>query len=72
MNIKSLTKILLGITVVTLIGYDVFAVIKGGTEATISNVIIQWSYQFPAMTFGAGFLCGHLFFKIREIPLKKE
>lgn len=70
MNIKLYTKIFLAVIVAAIVGYDIFAVIKGGTDATISNVIIEWSYGFPAMTFAIGFVSGHLFWKIR--PVKKE
>lgn len=67
MKIADITKIVLFVFIVGLLGYDVYAVIAGGTEATISHLVIEMSYQFPAFTFAVGFLMGHLFFKIREV-----
>ena len=55
-------------SVVIIGGYDIYAFLKGGTDATISNVIIEWSYQYPIFTFSLGFifgmLAGHLFWQL--------
>jgi len=47
--------------------YDVFAIYKGGTEASISYLIIVWSYEYPVFTFATGFLMGHLFWRVRNV-----
>lgn len=41
--------------------YDFAVAHFAGGSATISWVIYAWSRKYPAIAFGAGFLCGHLF-----------
>lgn len=52
------------------IGYDVYAIGEGGTEASISYMIFEWSYKYPIFTFCAGLipgvLVGHFFWRIRD------
>lgn len=62
MNWKKLTGIIIGSVTIFLIIYDVFARFLGGSTATISEVLLRASLDNPAVAFGAGFLCGHLFF----------
>jgi hypothetical protein len=72
MNIRKLTGIVVMSTVVILSLYDVYAFTEGGTEGTISHVLMTWSYAHPAFTFAFGFLCGHLFWRIRKNPAIQE
>ena len=55
-------------SIVLIGGYDIYAFVSGGTDATISNVIIEWSYAYPIFTFSLGFLfgllAGHLFWQL--------
>jgi len=57
-------------------GYDIYAIIKGGTEATISHMVFEWSYKYPIFTFSCGFfpgvLVGHFFWRIRDGKITKE
>ena len=79
MNIKTKTSIFIWIFVIlgTLIavGYDIYAMMQGGTEATISFTVYKWSYQYPIFTFACGFfpgvLVGHFFWKIRDTETTK-
>jgi len=64
------TVIFVMFTIVSIALYDVYAINQGGTEASISHLLITWSYEFPAFTFLMGFTMGHLFWKIRAV--KKE
>lgn len=57
------TKYVLLVTVVVLILYDILAFCRGGTDATISNVIYKLSLDNPIIPFAAGMLCGHLFWR---------
>jgi hypothetical protein len=66
MNIKKMTSIFSLIAFVVIAIYDVYAITKGGTEASISHMLIVSSYKYPVMTFGFGFLCGHLFWRVRD------
>lgn len=62
---KKVTSLLLVVVVSLLVIYDVFAIAKGGTEASISSVIIAFSYKMPMATFSVGFIFGHLFWRMR-------
>lgn len=65
-DIKKLTTIIIIFSVVFLLGYDVFAIVKGGTEASISSIVITFAYKFPLMPFMVGLLCGHLFWRMKS------
>jgi hypothetical protein len=70
--VKKITSLILGIVFGFLIIYDVFAISKGGTEASISSVIIAFAYKMPMFTFTCGFICGHLFWRMRTNKDTKE
>lgn len=55
------TRIVLALTAILLIAYDIFILIHSGADATISWQIYTLSKSYPALPFGGGFLCGHLF-----------
>jgi hypothetical protein len=61
------TRLLILATVLIWIGFDVWVIVKGGTEASISHQITTWSYDYPTFTFAVGYLMGHLFFPLRTI-----
>lgn len=61
MNISNLTITVLVCALVSLIGYDIYAVIQGGTHATISWTLWTYSHQYPILPLGAGIILGHLF-----------
>ena len=71
---KKTTKIVtfagIPLLVILILVYDVIAIGQGGTEASISSLIITMSYEFPALPFGIGlligFLCGHLFWRMKS------
>lgn len=52
--------------IISVASYDVYAFMKGGTEATVSHVILVWSYNYPIFTFAFGVLVGHLFWRTRD------
>lgn len=58
---KNLTKIFIISALSVIIGYDIFAVIQGGMDATISAVLLHWSREYPPVTLASGILLGHLF-----------
>ena len=74
MDIKATTKkvTFIGIPflIVLILVYDVYAIYVGGTEASISSLIIKSSYEMPFMVFCIGFflgvLCGHLFWRMKS------
>lgn len=63
--IKLTGFVILG-AIILLGAYDTFAFLKGGTEATISHVLLMWSYDYPIFTFSFGVLVGHLFWRTRD------
>lgn len=66
---RKYTAIFIGCLLVAVFVYDVLAITNGGTEASISHMIIEWSYKYPAVTFFTGFVMGHLFWRVRSTPI---
>jgi hypothetical protein len=59
--IKKITYIFIAATVVIILAYDVWAVLAGGLDATISQVLLNSSKEFPVISFALGFVFGHIF-----------
>lgn len=74
MNLRDITSkvtfIGIPLIVLAILGYDAYAVIKGGSEASISSQIIALSYKMPFFTYSIGLfngiLVGHLFWRMRS------
>ena len=70
------TVLLIALVTVLIAVYDVWAISKGGTEASISHLIFVWSYKYPMFTFMAGLisgiLIGHLFWRLRDTEESKK
>ena len=67
MKVKEITGWFIILIFLLIVGYDVYAYIAGGQEATISSLISQeWIYQYPAFTFAMGFVMGHLFWPMSK------
>lgn len=64
---KFTAAIFIAITIVIIAVVDVYFIVSGGTQASISYQIIEWSYKYPAFTFLMGFTMGHLFWKISDV-----
>lgn len=60
-NNQKISAWAIGLTVVILGGYDIWAGVHGGYQATISWVMWDQSHTYPIIPFLMGFLCGHLF-----------
>ena len=60
---------LIPLIVIIILGYDVFAIAKGGTEASISSLLISSAYRMPFMVYIIGLfngiLIGHLFWRMK-------
>jgi hypothetical protein len=67
--VRKYTGYFILIIIVLAVIYDFYAIAKSGKDASISQYIIDWSYQYPMATFLAGFTCGHLFWRM---PNKKD
>lgn len=70
---KNATKIvtfgIIPLIFILILGYDVVALVKGGTEASISSLIITTAYKMPFMVYCVGLvngiLAGHLFWRLK-------
>ena len=72
MNWKKNTLIvtlMIPVLIVLILVYDAIAIYYGGTEASISSLLITSAYRVPFMVFCIGFfsgiLFGHLFWRMR-------
>ena len=71
---KKITSIVtfyvLPLIVILILAYDVVAINKGGTEASISSLIITSAYKMPFMVYMIGLfngiLIGHLFWRMKS------
>ena len=56
--------------IILILIYDIFAIAIGGTEASISSLLIVAAYEMPFMTFMIGFfngvLVGHLYWRMKS------
>lgn len=68
-NYTLLVTLAIPLLIVIILIYDAFAVHFGGTEASISSLIINASYKMPFMVLCIGYfngiLHGHLFWRMR-------
>jgi len=62
---KKITVTVVVLMVVVGIGYDIIALIMGGVESTISQVVLNKAREHPIIAFAMGVLCGHLFWPQR-------
>ena len=72
---KKITSIFIAVGIVVAIAYDVIVINMSGPDNSISQVVIDWAYEFPIFSFMAGGLCGHLFWqmsKSRKIGAMQE
>jgi len=60
-NWRMITGIIIVLTIIILIGYDILIDAEGGVATTISRVTIETSIENHVIPAAAGVLCGHLF-----------
>ena len=62
---RGYSQIFIVFIIVVIFAFDAWVFIQGGQDATVSSVIItDWAYNYPAFTFGVGFIMGHLFWPL--------
>ncbi len=66
-----ITRALIWSVLVIALVYDGYVVLKSGVEPTISWQLYSRSKEFPIISFGFGFLMGHLFFP-QILPVHKD
>jgi hypothetical protein len=47
-----------------IIAYDIYAVLAGGIDGTVSAVIFDYSREYPIIPFAFGIMAGHFFFDV--------
>jgi len=62
---KKATSIIIVVLLVAVMIYDFVAIQVGGTEASVSSILINFAYKMPIFTFSTGVVCGHLFWRMR-------
>lgn len=67
-----MTKIFTLVIFVIIAVYDVYAMIVGGTENSISHLIITASYKYPILPFLMGLLAGHLWWRMHDTKETKK
>lgn len=64
---RTYSQIFIVLAIVGIFAFDTYVFVMGGQEATISSVIItDWAYNYPAFSFGIGFIMGHLFWSLSK------
>ena len=70
------TWVIIGLFVVAIIVFDVYALVKGGEAMTISAYLISLSYEQPIVPFILGFavgmLGGHLFWRVKDKSIRRS
>jgi hypothetical protein len=73
---KIVTFVIIPLLIFAILAYDVYAIYAGGTEASISALLIKSSYEMPFMVFSIGFfigvLSGHLFWRMKSNEMTRE
>jgi hypothetical protein len=80
MSIKKITSLvtfgLIPLIIVIILAFDVYAIQVGGTEASISSLLIVSAYKMPFMVYMIGLingiLVGHLFWRMKPNEDTKE
>ncbi len=60
----NLTLLIMGITAIFLIVFDVYIIAKKGTQESISAHVIRGSKKYPLIVLVFGILLGHLFWSM--------
>lgn len=73
---KKVTFFVIPALIALILIYDVWVIIAGGSEASISALIIKSSYEMPFMVYCIGLfngiLVGHLFWRMKSNDMTKE
>jgi hypothetical protein len=64
-----ITVILLMVTALIWVVYDVWTISKRGKKTSISAYIIRGSYKYPLVVLGFGVLLGHLFWSMKTADI---
>ena len=68
----NLTLIFIFSTIVAIAVFDIWVIAKKGKQESISAHIIRASHKHPSIPFIAGYVCGHLFWKMYDVSVWGE
>jgi hypothetical protein len=57
--------------VVVVAVFDFWVIAVDGKPGSISATLIRWSYEYPSIPFLLGFVCGHLFWRMKDKDVGK-
>lgn len=66
MSWRSITGLVVVTTIIALLAYDAFVIVTAGKNASISQVVIDYSYEYPIGVLLVGITLGHLFWRMPE------
>lgn len=69
---RNKTMIFILLTLLAIGAWDIYAIFVGGKEASISHILIEWSYAYPSFTFLLGYTFGHLTWRMRSTKVMKD
>lgn len=58
---NNITEIVIFSTIIILIIYDIFILLKKGSKYTISSVLLELGKKYPIIPFFLGIVFGHIF-----------
>lgn len=64
MKFKKHTYVFIVAIIVLIAIWDVYVLVWGGPESSISHIMINWAYDYPVFSFVMGFVMGHLFWRM--------
>jgi len=67
MKWQKATMIFIGILILAITAWDIFVLVDGGTESSISYVMLSWAYKYPIFPFIMGLTMGHLFWRVKNV-----
>jgi uncharacterized membrane-anchored protein YhcB (DUF1043 family) len=72
MGKRKLTYWFIAVVVVVIAVFDVYVILDAGKESSVSQVLIELSYEYPSLTFMMGFVMGHLFWRMKSNKQMKK
>lgn len=63
---KKITPYFILIIFALCVVYDFGIIAYQGKAESISATLIRWYYEFPSLSFGTGYLMGHLTWKMKD------
>lgn len=64
------TKVIMALALVAVIGWDLYVFLTPPDGDTISELLATWAPKWPSLPFAAGVVVGHLFWPVTSIPHK--